>query len=63
MNRDKLQNEYIEAIIDSMDSKTMYQYVYDTLEQNIEKYSDKRLRAEVKDLQPELLEPNIANEE
>ena len=59
MTRDKLQKEYIESIIDGMDHKTMYQYVFDMLEQNIEKYSDKQLRAEVKDRHPELLDSNI----
>ena len=36
MNRDQLQNDYIESIIDGMDHKTMYQFVYDTMEQNLE---------------------------
>lgn len=59
MNRDKLQNEYIESIIDNMDHKTMYQYVCDMLEQNLETYSDEQLRAEVKERHPELLDHNI----
>ena len=33
MNRDQLQNDYIESIIDGMDHKSMYQFVYDTIEQ------------------------------
>ena len=40
MNRDQLQNDYIESIIDGMDHKSMYQFVYDTIEQNLETYSD-----------------------
>ena len=60
MNRDQLQNDYIESIIDGMDHKTMYQYVYDMLEQRLETYSDEELKTEVKDYYPELLEPSIS---
>ena len=56
MNRDQLQNDYIESIIDGMDHKTMYQYVYDMLEQHLETYSDEELKTEVKDYYPDLLE-------
>ena len=56
MNRDQLQNDYIESIIDGMDHKSMYQFVYDTIEQNLEKYSDEELVTEVKDYYPHLLE-------
>ena len=56
MNRDQLQNDYIETIIDGMDHKDMWQFVYDTLEQNLEKYSDEELVTEVKDYYPHLLE-------
>ena len=60
MNRDQLQNDYIESIIDGMDHKTMYQFVYDTIDQNLETYSDEELVTEVKDYYPELLEPTIS---
>ena len=60
MNRDQLQNDYIESIIDGMDHKTMYQYVYDMLEQSFETYSDEELVTEVKDYYPHLLEPSIS---
>jgi hypothetical protein len=56
MNRDQLQNDYIESIIDGMDHKTMYQYVYDMLEQHLKTYSDEELKTEVKDYYPDLLE-------
>ena len=61
MNRDQLQNDYIESIIDGMDHKTMYQYVYDMLEQTLETYSDEELKTEVKDYYPEFLEEASAN--
>ena len=56
MNRDQLQNDYIESIIDGMDHKTMYQYVYDNLSDHLDKYSVDELITEVEDYYPELLE-------
>ena len=56
MNRDQLQNDYIESIIDGMDHKSMYQFVYDTIEQNLEPYTDEELKTEVEDYYPHLLE-------
>ena len=60
MNRAELLDTYIETIIDGMDHKTMYQYVYDMLEQHLETYSDEELETEVKDYYPHLLEPSIS---
>ena len=56
INRDELQNAYIESIIDGMDHKSMYQFVYDTIEQNLETYSVDELIEEVEEYHPELLE-------
>ena len=56
MNRDQLQNDYIETIIDGMDHKDLWQYVYDSLEQNFETYSDEELVTEVKEYYPHILE-------
>ena len=56
IDRDKLQNDYIESIIDGMDHKSMYQFVYDTIEQNLETYSVDELIEEVEEYYPELLE-------
>ena len=56
IDRDKLQNDYIESIIDGMDHKSMYQFVYDTIEQNLETYSVDELIEEVEEYHPELLE-------
>ena len=60
MNRQELMETYIEEIIDGMDHKTMYQYVYDMMEQNFETYSDEELVTEVKEYYPHLLEPTIS---
>tara|TARA_B100000085_G_scaffold130711_1_gene119033 strand:- start:114 stop:335 length:222 start_codon:yes stop_codon:yes gene_type:complete len=56
MNRSKLQEAYIESIIDGMDHKSMYQFVYDTLDGNLNDYTTEELVTEVKDYYPELLE-------
>jgi hypothetical protein len=56
IDRDLLQEAYIESIIDSMDHKTMYQYVYDSLTDSLDKYSVDELITEVEDYYPELLE-------
>jgi hypothetical protein len=60
MNRDQLQNDYIESIIDGMDHKSLWQYVYDNLNDHLDKYSDEELVTEVKDYYPDLLEPSIS---
>jgi hypothetical protein len=60
MNRDQLQNDYIESIVDGMDHKDMWQYVYDNLADHLDKYSEKELIAEVEDYYPHLLEPSIS---
>ena len=62
IDRDELQEAYIESIIDGMDHKTMYQYVYDNLTDHLDRYSVNELITEVEDYYPELLEENsLAN--
>ena len=56
VNRDELQEAYINAVIDGMDFKTMWQYVYDQLTDNFYKYTVDELITEVEDYYPELLE-------
>ena len=56
IDRDELQDAYIERIIDGMDHKNLWQYVYDSLEQNFERYSVDELIAEVEEYYPDLLE-------
>ena len=60
MNRDQLQEAYIESIIDGMDHKSLWQYVYDNLNDHLDKYSEQELITEVEDYYPELLEPTIS---
>ena len=56
MNRTDLQESYIHQLIDGMDHKTMYQFVYDTLDESLSKFSEAELITEVEDYYPELLE-------
>ena len=56
IDRDKLQDALIESIIDGMDHKTMYAFVYDSLNGNFDDYSMKELIQETEEYYPELLE-------
>ena len=58
INRDELQAQYINSIIDGMDWKTMEQFVYDTLDAEFDNYTVEELITELKDYYPELLEQN-----
>ena len=56
IDRDSLQEAYINSIVDGMDWKTMYQFVYDTLNENMDDYTVDELITEVENYNPELLE-------
>ena len=56
IDRDSLQESYIESIIDGMDHKTMYAFVYDNLNDHLDKYSVDELIQEVEEYYPEILE-------
>ena len=58
MNRQKLQEELIDNVIDGMDFKTMWAVLYDFMDQSYDKYSDDELLEEIKEYYPELLEEN-----
>ena len=55
IDRDDLQDAYIKELIDGMDHKDMYAFVYDTINENLEGYSMKELIEEVEEYDPELL--------
>ena len=57
-NRSELQQELINNVIDGMDFKTMWQVLYDFMDESYDKYSDDELMEEVKEYYPELLEAN-----
>ena len=55
IDRDDLQDAYIRELIDGMDHKDMYAFVYDTINDNLEGYSMTELIEEVEEYDPELL--------
>ena len=55
IDRDNLQDAYINEIIDGMDIKDLMRIVYDNLEQNLEQYSVDELIEEVEEYYPHLL--------
>ena len=61
MNRDQLQDELINRIIDDMDLKTMAACLYDYMEQSYDKYSNVEIIEEVKEYYPDLLEESNTN--
>ena len=56
IDRDELQEAYVKSILDGMDWKTMEQFVYDSLNNNLDDYTVDELITEVEDYYPELLE-------
>ena len=56
IERDQLQDAYIRDLIYGMDEKSMEAFVYDTINDNLDKYSVKELIEEVEEYDPELLE-------
>jgi len=61
IDRDNLQEAYINEIIDGMDIKDLMRIVYDNLEQNFETYSVDELIEEVEEYYPHLLEESNTN--
>ena len=56
IDRDALQDNMIQQILDDMDIKTMMAILYDNMSESYDKYSDEELITEVKEYYPELLE-------
>ena len=61
IDRDDLQDAYIRELIDGMDHKDMYAFVYDTINENLEGYSMKELIEEVEEYDPRILEESNTN--
>ena len=61
IDRDNLQDAYINEIIDGMDIKDLMRIVYDNLEQNLEQYSVDELIEEVKEYYPHILGQDDTN--
>ena len=58
MNRSELQQQLIDNMIEGMDFKTMWQVLYDFMDESYDKFSDEELMEEVNEFYPELLEEN-----
>lgn len=56
VDRDSLQSNLINQVIDGMDLKTMWSVLYDYMNESYDKYSEEELITEVKEYYPELLE-------
>ncbi len=62
IDRDELQDQYIKELIDSMDFKSMEAFVYDTINDNLDRYSLDELIEEVDQSFPELLDDTNQND-
>ena len=56
IDRDELQANMINEILDDMDIKTMMAILYDNMDESYDKYSVDELIAEVEEYYPHLLE-------
>ena len=56
IDRDKLQDDMINRILDDMDIKTMMAILYDNMSESYDKYSDEELLEEVKEYYPHILD-------
>ncbi len=56
MNRQELQEELINNVIDGMDFKTMWSVLHDFIDESYNKFTDEELITEVKEYYPDLLD-------
>ena len=61
IDRDKLQDDMINRILDDMDIKTMMAILYDNMSESYDKYSVDELIEEVKEYYPHILEESNTN--
>jgi len=61
IDRDKLQEDMINRIIDGMDIDGLCQLAYDYLNENYDKYSVKELITEVEEFYPDMMEESKEN--
>ena len=61
IDRDVLQDKYIRELIDGMDHKDMFAFVYDTINENLENYTMNELIEEVNEYDPNLLNDTYTN--
>lgn len=56
MNRQELQDAYINSVIDGMDLKDCLAMLFDYMDNDMDSYTEEQLIAEVTEYYPELLE-------
>tara|TARA_B100001142_G_scaffold305987_1_gene335423 strand:- start:560 stop:796 length:237 start_codon:yes stop_codon:yes gene_type:complete len=56
MNRSEIQQELINNMIDGMDHTTMWQVLFDFMDESYDKYTDEELMEEVNEYYPHILE-------
>lgn len=56
INREELQEAYVNHVIDGMDMDDCLCLLFDFLNSDLEKYTDEELISEVKEYYPELIE-------
>ena len=56
MNREQLQDAYINQVLDDMDIKDAMALLFDFMDADLDKYSDNELKEEIEHFYPELLE-------
>ena len=61
IDRDELQDNLINQILDDMDIKTMMAILYDNMSESYDKYSIDELITEVKEYYPHILEESDTN--
>ena len=64
--KDELIEQYVEIVVDNMDTKTMMQFITDTLKDEYNDYSDEELKCQIEcthddELYEELVD-NVTNE-
>ena len=61
IDREQLQDDYINRVIDGLDIKDLIALVYDQLDHNLDSYSVEELIEEVNEYYPELLDQEDVN--
>ena len=62
MNREQLQDAYINTVIDGMDMDDCLAMLFDFMDQSFDSYSDEELITEVREYYPELLGEDVTVE-
>ncbi len=58
MDRQELQQQFVQQLLDDMDMKTMMCLCYDYMMEGYDKYSEAELLTEVEEYYPDMLEDN-----